>query len=700
MKTYLKLTLQHSTEEGTMINKELVNPKSIVVIGASENIKKPGGKVLYNILLGDYKGKLYAINPKEEKVQGVKCVAPEDLPDVELAIISVAVNHVKGYIEFLAKNKNTKAFIVLSAGFGEMGEEGKKLEKEILDVVNKYKASLIGPNCIGVLTPHYNGIFAGPIPKLDPAGCDFVSGSGATAAFIIEKGIPMGITFASLFSVGNSAQVGVEDVLKYWDETFDPKKSSKVKILYMENVNKPDMILKHASSLINKGCRIAAIKSGSSDAGSRAASSHTGALATPDKAIDSLFKKAGIIRCHGREDLIYTAGVLMQKELKGKNIAIITHAGGPGVMLTDALSNGGLSVPKIEGKHAKELLEILFPGSSVANPIDFLATGTAEQLGIIIDYVNDKFKEIDGMVVIFGSPGLGEIYDVYKVLHEKKERSKKPIFSMLPSIVSAGKEIEYYKSLGEVYFSDEVTLGKTIVNVANTPKPYTKFKEIKIDDKKVRAIISKAKDGYLKPEQVADMLDAAGIPRVPEFVSNKKDKIVAKAKELGFPLVMKVVGPVHKSDVGGIALNIKTEKEIEKIFDKMMKIKDSKGVMIQPMISGKEFFAGINHEGKFGHSILCGLGGIFIEVFKDTANNLAPFGQDKALEMIRSLKSYKIIQGVRGQKGIDENKFAEVIARLSSLTQAAPEIMEMDINPLLGNEKDLVAVDARIRVKK
>jgi acetate---CoA ligase (ADP-forming) len=700
MKIYLKLTLQHSTEEGIMINKELVNPKSIVIVGASENIKKPGGKVLYNILLGDYKGKLYAINPKEENVQGVKCVKPEDLPSVELAIISVAVDHVKGYVEYLAKEKKTKAFIILSAGFGEMGEEGKKLEKEIVSIVNKYKASLIGPNCIGVLTTHYNGIFAGPIPKLDPAGCDFVSGSGATAVFIIENGITLGLSFASLYSVGNSAQIGVEEVLKYWDETFDPKTSSKVKLVYMENINKPDIFLKHASSLINKGCRIAAIKAGSSDAGSRAASSHTGALATPDKAIDSLFKKAGVVRCYGRLDLIYTAAVLMNKDLKGKNIAIITHAGGPGVMLTDALSNGGLEVPHIEGKHAKELLGKLFPGSSVANPIDFLATGSAEQLGTIIDYVNDKFTNIDGMAVIFGKPGLGDIYDVCKVIDEKMKTTKKPIYPLLTSAVTSAEEIEYFKSLGRIYFSDEVTLGRAIVNVANTPKPYTKFKEIKIDDKKVRAIISKAKDGYLKPEQVADMLDAAGIPRVPEFVSNKKDKIVAKAKELGFPLVMKVVGPVHKSDVGGIALNIKTEKEIEKIFDKMMKIKDSKGVMIQPMISGKEFFAGINHEGKFGHSILCGLGGIFIEVFKDTANNLAPFGQVKALEMIRSLKSYKIIQGVRGQKGIDENKFAEVIARLSSLTQAAPEIMEMDINPLLGNEKDLVAVDARIRVKK
>ncbi|MBU4486390.1 MAG: acetate--CoA ligase family protein [Candidatus Delongbacteria bacterium] len=682
-----------------MINRELINPKSIVIVGASENIRKPGGKILHNILLGGYKGKLYAINPKEKEVQGVKCVNKEDLPYIELAIISVAVNHVKDYVEYLGKNKNTKAFIILSAGFGEMGEEGKKLEKEILDVVNEYKASLIGPNCIGVLTSSYNGIFAGPIPKLDPNGCDFVSGSGATAAFIIEKGIPMGITFASLFSVGNSAQVGVEEVLKYWDESFDPKKSSKIKLLYMENINKPDMLLRHASSLINKGCRIAAIKSGSSDAGSRAASSHTGALATPDKAVESLFKKAGIVRCYGREDLIYTAGVFMQKALKGKNIAVITHAGGPGVMLTDALSNGGLSVPKIEGVYAQELLDKLFPGSSAANPIDFLATGTAEQLGIIIDYTNDKFKEIDGMVVIFGSPGLGEIFDVYKVLHEKMLKTKKPIYPLLPSVVSACKEIEYFKSLGQIYFSDEVNLGRTLVNVANTPKPYIEFEEVKIDDKRIRSIISKAEDGYLSPELTAKILDAAGIDRIPEFVSENKDDVTKMAKEFGFPLVMKVVGPLHKSDVGGIELNIKTQKDVIKTFDRMMKIKDSKGVMIQPMISGREFFAGINYEGKFGHSILCGLGGIFIEVFKDTASSLAPFSKNKALQMVRSLKSYKIIKGDRGQKGIDENKFAEIVARLSSLSQAAPEIMEMDINPLIGNDNSLIAVDARIRVK-
>ncbi|MDA3887093.1 MAG: CoA-binding protein, partial [Candidatus Delongbacteria bacterium] len=348
-----------------MINNELINPKSIVIVGASENPSKIGGKVLKNILSGNFKGDIFAINPKEETVQGINCHSLEDLPEVELAIIAVSVKYVKEYVTTLTEKKKTKAFIILSAGFGEMGEEGKILEQEIVDIVNKNNASLIGPNCIGVLNHTYNGIFAGPIPKLDPKGCDFVSGSGATAAFIIEKGMPMGLSFASLFSVGNSAQIGVEEVMKYWDENFDPETSSKVKLLYMENIDKPKMLLKHARSLIKKGCKIAAIKAGSSDAGSRAASSHTGALATPDKAVEALFKKAGIVRCYGREELIYTAAIFTQKELKGKNIAIITHAGGPGVMLTDALSQGGMFVPHIEGKYADELIEKLYPGSSV-----------------------------------------------------------------------------------------------------------------------------------------------------------------------------------------------------------------------------------------------------------------------------------------------------------------------------------------------
>jgi acetate---CoA ligase (ADP-forming) len=341
----------------------------------------------------------------------------------------------------------------------------------VVDIVNSVNGALIGPNCVGILTPHHHSIFTYPIPKLDPKGCDFISGSGATACFIMEAGIPKGLTFANVFSVGNSAQMGVEEILQYLDETFDPEMSSRVKLLYIENIDKPQVLLKHAASLIRKGCRIAAIKAGSSAAGSRAASSHTGALASPDVAVDALFRKAGIVRCHGREDLISVASVFMHPELKGKNIAVITHAGGPAVMLTDALSNGGLEVPHIDNPASKELLTKLFPGSSVANPIDFLATGTAEQLGVIIDYVDQQFEEIDGMVVIFGTPGLFPVFDVYDVLHEKMKTCRKPIFPVLPSTLTAREEVDAFIAKGRINFPDEVTLGNALCRVYHTSRP-------------------------------------------------------------------------------------------------------------------------------------------------------------------------------------------------------------------------------------
>lgn len=685
-----------------MITKQLTHPNSIVVVGGSNDIQKPGGKVLKNLVDGGFEGELFVMNPKEEMVQGIKSYRnPEEMPDVDLAIIAIAAKYTPDTIEFLTTKKNTKAFIILSAGYSEESEEGKILEDKIVELVNKVDGSLIGPNCVGILTPQHHSIFTEPIPKLDPQGCDFVSGSGATACFIMEAGIPKGLTFANVYSVGNSAQMGVEEIVKHLDENFDAEKDPKVKLLYLETIDKPQMLLKHAASLIRKGCRIAAIKAGSSEAGSRAASSHTGALAGSDVAVDALFRKAGIVRCYGREDLISVASVFMRPKLKGKRIAIITHAGGPAVMLTDALSNGGMEVPAISGKAADKLKAELFPGSSVANPIDFLATGTAEQLGTIIDYVENDFDNIDAMVVIFGTPGLFEIFDVYEVLNEKMSTCKKPVFPVLPSVLTAEKEVKEFVEKGRIYFPDEVILGNALSRVTATPPPVAAHIDLPpVDKKAIRTIIENASNGYLHPEKVQQLLDAAGIPRAKErVVATLSDAIVA-AKETGFPLVMKVVGPVHKSDVGGVVLNVKDTRTLQTEFERMIKIKDSTGILLQPMLGGTELFAGIKREDKFGHMVLFGLGGIFIEVLKDVRAVLAPAGIDEITGEIKKLNSYKIIEGVRGNEGVNESLFAVIIARLSALVSVAPEISEMDLNPLLGTQKQVVAVDARIRLEK
>jgi len=685
-----------------MVNRQLLNPSSIVVVGGSDDIQKPGGKVLKNLIDGHFAGDLYVVNPKMDEVQGIKSYRNvADLPEVECAILAIAAKYCPAAVETLTREKNTRAFVILSAGFSEENAEGKALEKQIVDAIDAVGGALIGPNCIGVLTTHYNGVFTTPIPKLDPHGVDFVSGSGATALFIMDAGMQKGVKFSSVFSVGNSAQLGVEEILEYWDESFDPVNSSRIKLLYVESIDKPAKLLKHASSLIRKGCRIAAIKSGGSAAGSRAASSHTGALASSDVAVDALFRKAGIVRCSGRDELATVAAIFSYPELKGRNMAIVTHAGGPAVMLTDALSDGGLEVPHLEGPQAEALLEKLFNGSSVGNPIDFLATGTAEQLGIILDACKRDFDNIDGIAVIFGSPGLFPVFDVYNILREKIADSKKPIYPVFPSSMVVKEEIDDFVRKGGVYFPYEVNFGNALCKVWHTPAPQpadAPFPEV--DKARIRAVIDRAGNGYLSPEEIHELLDAAGIARAQEGVADTEEEIVRLAGQIGFPLVMKVVGPVHKSDVGGVRLNVRDEATVRSEFRRMMQIKDTHAVMLAQQLSGTEVFIGAKREEKFGHLVLCGLGGIFIEVLKDVKAGLAPVAEPEALAMIRSLKSYKIIQGVRGQEPVNEQKFAEAVTRVSLLVKEAPEIFEMDLNPLLGNKDQVVAVDARIRIEK
>jgi acetate---CoA ligase (ADP-forming) len=685
-----------------MINRQLLKPKSIVIAGGSNDTSKPGGKVLKNIIDGTFDGDLFVINPKETEVQGIKSFAnPADLPQVDLAVLAIAAKYCLPAIEILAKEKGTKAFIILSAGFSEESEEGSKLEKKIVEVVDSVNGVLIGPNCIGMMTPAHQSVFTLPIPRLETHGADFISGSGATACFIMEAGIPKGLTFSSVFSVGNSAQTGVEEVLEYLDEKFDPETSSRIKLLYIENIAKPQKLLKHARSLINKGCKIAAVKAGSSEAGSRAASSHTGAMATPDFAIDTLFRKAGIVRCFGREDLIAVASVFMHKLLEGKNIAIITHAGGPAVMLTDALSQGGLQVPHIDNPAAKELLTHLYPGSSVANPIDFLATGNAEQLGIIMDYVDQKFDDIDAMIVIFGTPGLFKIFDVYELLHEKMLSCRKPVYPVLPSTLTACEEVKDFISKGHIFFPDEVVLGNALARVYHTPKPPKKIRrEIFPDKDAIRQVIDNSSNGYLPPEKVQILLDASGIPRAAEMVVQSAAEAVKAAISLDLPLAMKVVGVLHKTDKGGVILNVNDLVAVEKHFQELIQIEGATGVMLQPMLKGQELFLGIKHEPGFGHMIVCGLGGIFIEVLRDINASFTPVSRDEATAMIRQLKGYKLFKGVRGRPGINEESFAEVILSLSALIHDAPEIVELDLNPLLGTPVEVIAVDARICIER
>lgn len=685
-----------------MINDKLINPSSIAVVGGSEDLLKPGGKILKNIIDGGYSGDLFAVNPKQDCIQGVKSYRDiRDISPADLAILAIPSKYCYDVVDILTKEKNTKAFIIISAGFSEAGEEGRKLENEIAKIIDKAGGCLIGPNCIGVVTHTYHGVFTTPVPKLSEKGCDFVSGSGATALFIIESALPKGLTFSSVFSVGNSAQTGVEEVLEYWDLNYDPERSSPIKLIYVETIPDPDKLLHHASSLIRKGCRIAAIKAGTTEAGSRAASSHTGAMASSDSAVEALFRKAGIVRCSGREELTTVASVFMHKRLKGRNIAIVTHAGGPAVMLTDALSAGGMNIPQLERKDQEKILAMMNPGASAGNPIDMIATATIDQLDMVIEYADKNLEMIDGMSVIFGNNGLNDMTEIYELLHRKIIECDKPLYPILPSISSSFKELEFFLNKGNVNFPDEVLLGRALTKISNTPYPAEEkiFLE-NVDVAEIRKIIDNAENGYLEPSVIQQLLKAASIPLVREAVATTRRNIISLADKTGYPVALKVVGPVHKSDVGGVTLNIKSQKHLEAEFVRMKRIKGVTGVMVQQMLTGTELFIGAKYEPRFGHIILCGLGGIFVEVLGDVSSGLAPLTFNEAESMIKSLKAYRIIRGTRGKPGINESKFAEIIVRLSSLLRFATEIKEMDLNPLIGSEKDIIVVDARIRIEK
>jgi acetyltransferase len=371
-------------------------------------------------------------------------------------------------------------------------------------------------------------------------------------------------------------------------------------------------------------------------------------------------------------------------------------------MLTDALSRGGLEVPEIQNESANELLDYLYPGSSVKNPIDFLATGTADQLGIIIDYCEHKFDEIDGIIVVFGSPGLFDVQNVYKVLNVKMDICKKPIFPVLPSIINAQKEIGYFLSKGRLNFPDEVELGNALCAIYNTPKPM-KLEDIQlphIDKKTIRNVIDNCTNGFLTPQQVSTLLEAANIPITKEHVASSVKEAEKFATELGFPIVMKVVGPVHKTDVNGVVLNVNDLETVQQEFNRLIDIKDATGVLLQQMVSGIELFIGAKKEENYGHLVMCGLGGIFIEILQDVSSAFSPITKQEATYMIDSLKGSKIFDGVRGGAPLNKALFIEIIQRVSALLKLAPEIEELDLNPLLAKADNIIAVDARISVKK
>ena len=642
---------------------------------------------------------------RDEQVQGLPTFpSVEALPSPpELAIISIPAPHVVDAVRSLAQ-RGTKGFIVLSCGFSELNEQGRILEQELTDIVNNAEGTLIGPNSLGVFTPQYFGTFGGPTHDPVPGTIDFISASGSTAAFIMEAGLDRGVPFASLVSVGNSAMVGVEDVLAYQDEVFE-QEPVKAKLLYLEAVQDSAGLLKHARSLRRKGCHVVALKAGTSEVGARAASSHTGAMASRDAAISALFDKAGIIRVGSKAEMVDVAGVLTRVGApRGKRVAIVTHAGGPGILLADELSKSGFEVPVLRSETQSRLVEALAPGSATGNPIDFLAAGTAEHLRSIFEILEAYERDrIDAVCVIYGSPGLFDISPVLNVIREAGERMSIPVYPVLPSVRTAAREAQSFRRAGGFFFTDEVAFARALAAIGSTPSPAPDdAPTASIDEAAVRSVIEEARRRgvtQLRPAQVERILEAVGLSTPPAHIVASVQQASDAAETLGYPVVLKVVGPVHKTDVKGVVLDVRDKEQVERSAQRLLDIDGAEGVLVQKQVSGVELIVGASYEERFGHLVMFGLGGVLTEVLADVRVGLAPLSPQEAKRMVSGVRAQRLLDGYRGLPVVDREKLTDGLCRLSALVERFPEIREMDINPWMAEGERLWAVDGRIALR-
>ncbi len=685
--------------ESSILYNRLFNPKSIAVIGASNDPLKPGGRVTENIKNNGYKGELWAINPKSPSIMGLPTFRSlNDLPQApELAYIAIPAPFVRATLQDLARIGN-KAVIILTAGFGEKDQKGKEEEKAFLEIAAANDMTVIGPNCSGFLTTSYAGKFAGLIPVLKQGSIDIISGSGATVDYLMEQATMRGLSFGNVVNMGNSIQMGVEDILALLDENYDPC-DSRLILLYMESIKKPVKLLKHARSLTQKGYTLAGIKSGVTEVGERAAASHTGAMATSDTAVQALFDKAGIIRVSSKTDLIDV--VCAFTNLKGLiadyRVCIVTDAGGPGVMLSDELSRQGLRMP-VTGKRTRErLAEVLPPESSIINPIDCLPSRTPDQIRGILRILDEEEKDnIDIIAVITGNSGLTDNWELYRAILEGMDNCSIPVMPVFSSANTCEELIQRVREQEKVFFPDEVLIGRALGKLARKPVIHEDVPALKGYDRDIIESALKGQGEQISSEAIKDILVAAGfrLPFQKEIIENKD--LAAACRDAGFPLVMKVIGPLHKSDAGGVRINITSFEEAESAWDELIKIEGAQGVLVQQQIEGTEVILGAKKEGEFGHLIMFGLGGIYTEVLKDVSFALAPVSNIEAMNMINRIKTLPILKGIRGVKGVSLDLLAEYLVRLGMLVNDFPRIEEIDLNPVKGIGPDLYAVDARI----
>jgi acetyl coenzyme A synthetase (ADP forming)-like protein len=683
--------------------KSVFSPGSIAVVGASRTPGQLGREILNNLKTTGFKGALYAVNPRVSEVDGVPSFASvqEIEGAVDLAIIVVPRDAVEQVIDDCVAKK-VGAVVVITAGFGETGEEGREFEQRLLRKVRDAGIRMVGPNCMGVINtdPQVNmhATFSAVYP---PRGAIAMSSqSGALGLSILEHARMLNLGFSTFISVGNKADISGNDLIQYWAE--DP--NTDVMLLYLESFGNPKKFGEIARR-VGKKKPIVAVKAGRSSAGARAASSHTGALATSDAVVDDLFRQSGVIRTQTLEALFDVAALLAHQPLPlGRRVAIVTNAGGPGILASDACEAAGLEVPQLTNETMEKLRAYLPPAASVANPVDMIASASPDDYGRTLRILLDD-PQVDSILVIYIPVIASDAELVSAAIREcgADARGK----TMLATFMTIHGTPDALAPVPSYRFPERA------VAALERATRYAEWRRRPIgnvvafedfDRAALRAVVDgklATGGGWLDPAETQALLAAANIPTAKmESVTNVYDAVSA-AMRIGFPIVLKAQGPLHKTEVGGVRLGLQDEREVREAYLEMTERIGSEmtGAVVQQMVrGGVEVMAGAIADPRFGHLLVYGAGGTLVEILSDVAFRLHPVTDLDVDDMLREVRWTKLLDGFRGTPPGDTGALRNVLLRLSALLTVCPEIQELDINPVKVMEHGAVSVDARIRV--
>ncbi len=673
-------------------------PASVAVIGASTRREAIGGIVFRNILAGEFKGAAYPINRSGEPVAGVRAyTSVEELPEpVDLAVVCLPGAHVIDAARS-ALGTGIRALCVISAGFAEIGEEGRERQEQLLALVRAHGGRLVGPNCLGVAVtaPSLNATF-GP-RALPPGPIAFSSQSGALGLALLEKASERSLGFSSFISIGNKADVSSNDLLEYWEED----ESTGLIALYLESFGNPRRFGRIASRVARKK-PILAMKSGTSTAGARAAGSHTAALAGSEEAVEALFHQAGVLRAGTLEELIDAAALLSTQPLpRGRRVAILTNAGGLGILCSDACEAAGLELSELSAETTAELAELLPGEASLANPVDMLGSATAASYEATLPVVLAD-AAVDSVIVLFVPPATAGPEDVAEGLARTLEAapSDKPVLAALLSAEGIPAALRKAPAPAAIFMYPESAahaLGLAAERAEWLRRAAGTVPHVDgIDTAAAERVVSAADDRWLTPAETRALLSAYGLPLVEEQVVETADRAVEAARKLGFPVVVKsAVAGAHKTETGGVALDLGDDDAVREAAARI-----GTPVIVQQMVeSGTELLAGIVQDRTFGPLVAFGPGGVLAELIGEAGFRIAPLTDVDAQELLQQEKTGLLVAGYRGAPAADTASLTDLIHRLSRLGEDLPDVAELDLNPIIAGPGGCVVVDARVRVR-